>query len=405
MNTKHNTPITLILLLLTSLFSSACSQNKAQYHTLISNARNLNVKSTTLTPANFPSTQSGDWSVKLETLHGGKSEGVQLITLDNGAIQIRIIPTRGMSIYDVKHKDIRLGWNSPIKEIVNPAYINLESRGGLGWVEGFNEWLVRCGLEFAGHPGKDSFTTNTGDTAEMDLSLHGKIGNIPASEVSVHYNLKSNRIAIRGTVYENVFFGPKLKLTTEISTTPGSNTFRISDTITNQGSSDQEFTLIYHANFGKPILGDGAKVIAPVKKITPMNDHAQKGLNTYNTYGPPTPGYIEQVFLIEPHVNDQSLTQTLLHNPATTRGVLMEWNTKQLPFLTLWKNTVAESDGYVTGIEPGTNYPYNRKVEREAGRLPSLKPNQTRRFDIDVTILNDKDAIQKAADNIIELTH
>lgn len=37
--------------------------------------------------------------------------------------------------------------------------------------------------------------------------------------------------------------------------------------------------------------------------------------------------------------------------------------------------------------------------------LPLLKPNQTRRFDIDVTILNDKNAIEKAADNIIELTH
>ena len=54
---------------------------------------------------------------------------------------------------------------SPVEEIVHPKYIDLESRGGLGWLEGFNEWMVRCGLEFAGHPGEDTFTTNTGGEA------------------------------------------------------------------------------------------------------------------------------------------------------------------------------------------------------------------------------------------------
>jgi hypothetical protein len=35
---------------------------------------------------------------------------------------------------------------------------------------------VRCGLEWAGHPGKDKFINNTGDEAEMDLTLHGRLG-------------------------------------------------------------------------------------------------------------------------------------------------------------------------------------------------------------------------------------
>ena len=53
--------------------------------------------------------------------------------------------------------------DSPVKEVVHPSHIDLESRGGLGWLEGFNEWMVRCGLEFAGHPGTDQFINNTGD--------------------------------------------------------------------------------------------------------------------------------------------------------------------------------------------------------------------------------------------------
>jgi murein DD-endopeptidase MepM/ murein hydrolase activator NlpD len=51
--------------------------------------------------------------------------------------------------------DVYLGWNSPVKEVVHPRLINLQSRGGLGWLEGFNEWMVRCGLENNGHPGVD----------------------------------------------------------------------------------------------------------------------------------------------------------------------------------------------------------------------------------------------------------
>ena len=125
------------------------------------------------------------WSVKRFALHGGKQEGCELIVLDNGKLKITVVPTRGMSVLEVTSGDVRLGWNSPVKQVVHPQFMRLESRGGLGWLEGFNEWMVRCGLEFAGHPGQDEFVNNVGEKATMDLTLHGKIGNIPASEVSV----------------------------------------------------------------------------------------------------------------------------------------------------------------------------------------------------------------------------
>ena len=123
------------------------------------------------------------FSVVKSTLEGGKQEGVDIITVNNGAMKFVVIPTRGMSILQVELGDVRLGWESPVKDVVHPKFINLSSRGGLGWLEGFNEWMVRCGLEWAGHPGKDKFVNNVGEEAEMDLTLHGKIGNIPASEV------------------------------------------------------------------------------------------------------------------------------------------------------------------------------------------------------------------------------
>jgi Domain of unknown function (DUF4432) len=155
----------------------------------------------------FPSARAGSWSVVKAVLHGGKQEGVDLVTVNNGRLAFIVIPTRGMGVLSVELGDVRLGWDSPVKEVVHLAYVNLESRGGLGWLEGFNEWMVRCGLEWAGHPGKDKFINNVGDETEMDLTLHGKIGNIPASEVEVVVDRDPpHRIRVRGRVDERMFY-------------------------------------------------------------------------------------------------------------------------------------------------------------------------------------------------------
>ncbi|MFK7777111.1 MAG: aldose 1-epimerase family protein [Gimesia sp.] len=341
------------------------------------------------------------WSVKKQTLHGGKQEGVELITIDNGVMQIVIIPTRGMSIYEVRNNDMRLGWNSPVEGLVHPSFVDLESRGGLGWLEGFNEWMVRCGLEFAGHPGTDEFVNNTGEKATMDLTLHGKIGNTPASEVEVIIDSETpHRIRVRGVVYEKFFYGPKLKLITEVSVVPGEDTFRIDDTVTNLGAFDQEFQMIYHTNFGAPLLGKGARLHTALKKIAPMNQHAGKSISTYATYEGPTRGFIEQVYLIEPLSDQDGITGAVLQNAKGNRAASMQWSTKQLPYLTVWKNTAATEDGYVTGIEPATGYPYNRKVERAAGRVPKLAPGKSRRFTLDFGLHIGEMAVKSAIKKI-----
>jgi len=330
---------------------------------------------------------SSPWTVTRTTLHGGKQEGVELLTLDNGRLKIRIIPTRGMGILDVTMDGIRLGWDSPVKEVVHPSHIDLESRGGLGWLEGFNEWMVRCGLEFAGHPGTDQFLNNTGNPSTLDLTLHGKIQNIPASTYEVLVDpAPPHRIRIRGRVYESFFYGPKLKLVTEVSTTPGSDTFRISDLITNEGSSPQEFQLIYHGNYGSSILEEGATVYAPASSITPMNDNAARSLDSWNTYLGPTNNYIEQVYLLEPLGDGNSSAMALLVNQNADQGTSVRWNVSELPYLTIWKNTASEEDGYVTGIEPATGYPFNRRIERKYGRVPKLAAGESRSFTLDFGI-------------------
>ena len=81
----------------------------------------------------------------------------------------------------------------------------------------------------------------------------------PASEVEVVIDPEPpHRLRVRGSVRERMFYGPKLVLEAEISTIPGSNAFQLTDLIINEGEDEQEFQIIYHANFGPPLLEEGS---------------------------------------------------------------------------------------------------------------------------------------------------
>lgn len=367
----------------------------------ISSGQNVRVDQAEITAKDATPSCPVKWSVRKRTLHGGKQEGVELVVIDNGKLQITVIPTRGMGVLSATLGDVRLGWDSPVKDVVHPQFINLNARGGLGWLDGFNEWLCRCGLESNGGPGPDRFINNIGDEAVMDLTLHGKIANLPAQEVELIVDREPPyRIRLRGHVDERMLFGPKLELQTEISTEPGSSTFRIADVVSNRGGQPQEFEMLYHANFGRPLLEEGSRFLAPIERVTPYNDRAAKAVATWNSYSGPTSGFIEQVYLIRPLADKDGRTAILLQNKLADRAASMSYSIKELPYLTMWKNTGAINDGYVTGLEPGTNYPNHRAIERKAGRVPKLAGDASHAMTIDYGIHVGKDEVQKVADRI-----
>ena len=344
------------------------------------------------------------WSLRKEVLHGGKQEGVEIIEVNNGKVRFTVVPTRGMSVQQVLMGDLRLGWDSPVKGLVHPKYINLHTRQGLGWLEGFNEWMVRCGLEFFGGPGTDEFIDNTGKKSTMDLTLHGKIGNTPASKVEVIIERESPyTITIRGRVDEACLHGPKLEIWAQISTVPGANTFQISDKVTNRSAVEQEFGILYHGNYGAPLMEEGAKFFGPARQVTPINEHSASNVSDYHVYRAPQAGFPEQVYCLRLWADPNDRTGVMLHNAARDKAVSMAYSVKELPFFTLWKNPVAREDGYVTGLEPGTGFSLNRSVERQFGRVPKLAPHQSRSFAIDFALHIGKDQVTAAAGQITRI--
>jgi hypothetical protein len=107
--------------------------------------------------------------------------------------------------------------------------------------------------------------------------------------------------------------------------------------------------------------------------------------------------------LIHPLADEHGHSTVLLQNAAKDHGASISWSTRELPYLTVWKNTAAKDDGYVTGLEPATGFPYNRKVERQAGRVPKLDPGETRRFSLDFGLHVSKFEVSEVAKKIASI--
>ena len=259
------------------------------------------------------------FSIEQVVLHGGKQEGSKVIKLTSkNGLTIALSPTRGMNLLYADGFGVHMGWSSPVKEVVNPAFMNLESRNGLGWLEGFNEMVVRCGYEWTGHP----------VTADGQLyTLHGKAGNTPASQVSVDVSEKAPyEIRIRGLVKESTFKKADLQTEMELRYIPGSNSFSLHDVLTNHADYPHDYQIIYHSNFSKPILEEGARFITPLESVSPFNDYAKGGMKTWQTYAGPTKGFDEMVFNIKPLADANKQTVAALLNKAGDKGVAIDYN-------------------------------------------------------------------------------
>ena len=338
----------------------------------------------------------GDSSVVVSTLQGGINNGVQTIEVNTPKCRFVVLPTRGMSLWKAWSAEMEYGWKSPVHGPVHPSFVPLMEPSGLGWLDGFDELLVRCGLESNGAPEHD-------EEGKLKYPLHGRIANKPARKVILEADSDSGEISVSGEVEECRFHFLKLRLTARTMIKAGSATIQIHDTIENVSAGEAECQMLYHVNFGQPLLDAGSQFVAPIKTVVPRNEHAAAGLVSWQSYPAPQAGYEEQVYFLHLLGDEKGKTQTLLKNAHGTSAVRMEFNLQQLPVYTVWKNPTALEDGYVTGLEPGTNLPNPRSYEGEQGRVVKIGGGKSHSLALSLTFLNDAAEIDKVEANIAKL--
>ena len=345
---------------------------------------------------------NGAWSVSMRRLAGGLSDGVDVVTLDNGRLSLDILPTRGMGIWRGRIDGIPVKWDSPVERPVHPAFVDQMRRGGIGWLDGFNELICRCGLGWHGAPGNDVIRDADGNImSEQFLPLHGRIANLAAHCVTAEE--RGDLVAVQGIVDEASLFGGKLRLESTLTTQVNSNRFDITDVVHNLGSQPAEVEILYHCNIGRPFLGEGSTLHTAASEIAPRNDRAAEGISMWNLFEGPTAGYAEQCFLAKAVADASGWGMALLADAETDLAVCVRFDTSTMPWFVLWKNTQAEADGYVAGLEPGSSFPNLRSVERREGRVINLQAGQSVTFRLSMEVASNRREVRRLLDEVTEL--
>ncbi len=315
--------------------------------------------------------------IKLLEAGDGLARGSRLLQVWTGSgLSFSILPDRALDISACHYKGVSLAWTSAVGE-AHPAYYEPE---GLGWLRSFQGGLlVTCGLDQFGYPGSDE--------GEM-LGLHGRISNLPARSVNYRAEWQDDGyiLEVTGEVRQARVFGENLVLRRRISTGLGSNTIRLEDVVTNEGFAPQPHMLLYHFNLGFPLLSEAAQLQVEVTETSPRDATAAAGLADWRRFQAPTAGYREQVFRHLPVADGEGGVTVELSNPVLGLGLRWRYLQASLPHLFQWK--MMGQGTYVLGVEPANSSGMGgRAAARSGGDLPYLSPGESRRYELEVEVI------------------
>lgn len=311
--------------------------------------------------------------IRLVTLDDGPERGVRAAQCrTGGGLAFTVLLDRGLDIGAADFNGIPLAWQSGTGA-ADPAR---HEPAGKGWLRTFHGGLLAlCGLTTAGYSDEYPVDPANGEL----LGLHGRAGTIPAYDVRIERDVTGAGITLRlhGTVDEVSLFGPKLRLQRTLEFDGGGAEIRIVDTVRNFGGLPAPLMVLYHLNFGFPLLSPNSVMTSPAAEVVARDAVAEPGIGEWNTFIPPQPGYSEQVFWhrVAPGSGEVEATIT---NPALGIGMAVRYDSTTLTGLTEWKQ-MGFGD-YVLGIEPGNCYPVGRAKAREQGALKELGPGETVTF-------------------------
>lgn len=318
-------------------------------------------------------------------LTSGKGESVRAIDVKTGSgLEFTVLPSRGMDIAWTGYQGKPVSFISKAG-IVRP---DVYEKDGLSFLRSFTCGMVTtCGLTYMGAPCEDE-----GEA----LGLHGRISNIPAQDVSVFKEWTGDDflIRVRGKVSESAMFGENMVLTRVIETKLGAKSFCVHDLVENIGFNDQPFMILYHINFGYPVVSENSRLIQSERPIvTARDEEAEKGLDSYDQFEKPVHGYSEQVFFHDTHCSDKEEAYGCIFNDELQYGAYLKYSLKDFTHFGVWK-MMGEGD-YVVGLEPGNWYPLGRAEARKRGELKILAPGEKAEFHYEIGVVESEEEIQK----------
>ncbi len=288
-------------------------------------------------------------------LHG-RAQGVEMAEFYNAAgLRFTVIPDRCMDLYDLSYKGVNLCFQSKVG-LVSPMDFNaMDGEFQEQWTGGA---MVTCGLD------------NVGDHVDMDgiFPTHGRTSHVPAKTFGVDTYWDGDNYVLKATgeIHQSSVFSRHLSLRRTVQTGLHDKALTICDVVTNYEAEEEPYFLLYHINFGYPMVQADSRVAMSKNFGAPQ---ALTELATgFDTLHEPVDGIDEELYLHT--VTGGETAAAVIYNERMGLGAYVRFDTKNLPGLLQWKRM--KSHDYVLALEPCNTYGCNRRELLEQGRAATI---------------------------------
>jgi len=327
-------------------------------------------------------------------LREGTEDGVEIVRVRTGAgLAFDVVPSKGMDISLAEFGGAPLSWQSPNGD----ASPWLFRDGGTAWLRtAGGGLLMTCGLVSVGSPSV---------CEGREYGLHGRAHHAPARDVCVEsgWNGDEYEMRVAGVVEETEIFGHCLRLRREIRCRLGENRIVLRDRVENFGFRPSPHMILYHFNFGFPLLSEEARIRLPSRRAIPRE--AELPPDGWDRWSAPQAGFSEQVYYHETVADADGWAEVSILQPAfplagadglADRGELgrpagfvpvavrLRWKTDTLPELVQWR--MPGEGVHALGIEPANCRVGGLAAEAERGTLRMLAPGEEVRYELELSV-------------------
>lgn len=306
-------------------------------------------------------------SIRRAVLDDDKGRNMRIVEISNGSgLDFTVYPDRGMDIGEARFKGTPLAWITPNGPVAPEFY----EANGLNWLRSWGGGLLTgCGLMNVGGP-------NCAGGEEH--GLHGRLSHTPAGNINTFSRWSdddSYELKVEGDIRISRVFGKNLLMHRSIRTAMGENAIEIEDTVSNEGFRTTPFMLLYHMNFGYPLVDEKTFLEAVEHKVTPQNAIAAAGFRDWRYADAPAEDFIEQVFYHDIPAGDDGMAAISMINPEKKLRLTVSYRTAELPYLVQWKQMGRGE--YVMGLEPANCFPEGQENFEKRGLLKLLRPGES----------------------------
>ena len=284
----------------------------------------------------------------------GREKGVRIAEFYNAAgLRFTVVPDRAMDLYEFSFRGINLSFQTK-NGLTAPSFC-LPGSGEFAesWPGGM---MVTCGLD------------NVGGYCETggNHPAHGRIGAIPALTGGTETVWEGDDYILRafGETHQTRFYGMHLSLRRTIETGLWDKSVRIHDILQNHTEREEPYMLLYHFNFGYPLLKEGSRTA-----VSPSASRTGCLAEDWDRIPAPVDGKKEE---LRYSTGFGRTAAGVIWNEEMELGAYVRFDTETLPNLTEWKR--AKAHDYVFALEPTNTVGLNRLKSDEEGLTARLAP-------------------------------